>query len=204
MRWRGALIGGLAIAGIAWWSRTHPSACPYSMRFLIDGPHPGIPRKRLLAALDPAPGQRVLEVGPGTGWYSLEVAPRLDGGRLDIFDIQPEMLDLVTKRAAERGLSNVVATAGDAQSLPYEDQSFDAAFLVTVLGEIPDQDAALRELRRVLRPGGALVVGETMIGDPHVVTFGALRERAQRAGFSFEDRLGGPLGYFARFRTQAA
>ena len=48
---------------------------------------------------------------------------------------------------------------------------------MTVLGEIPDQDAALRELARVLKPGGRLVVGE-LFGDPHMVTSGKLRERA--------------------------
>jgi SAM-dependent methyltransferase len=69
-----------------------------------------------------------------------------------------------------------------------------------VLGEIPDQDAALAELHRVLKPGGRLVVGETFVGDPHVVTFGGLRERAERTGLRFEERVGSPFGYFARFR----
>jgi hypothetical protein len=66
------------------------------------------------------------------------------------------------------------------------------------LGEIPGQDLALRELARVIRPGGRLVVGE-LFGDPHWVRFGALRERAERAGLRFERRVGGPLGYFGRF-----
>jgi ubiquinone/menaquinone biosynthesis C-methylase UbiE len=63
---------------------------------------------------------------------------------------------------------------------------------------VPDQDAALRELARVVRQGGRLVVGE-IFGDPHWVRLTALRERATRAGFRFERRVGGPLGYFARF-----
>ena len=78
------------------------------------------------------------------------------------------------------------------------DDSFDAAFLVTVLGEIPDQQQAIGELARVLRPGGRLVVGE-LFGDPHMVRLGKLRERAEAAALSFERRLGTPLGYFARF-----
>jgi ubiquinone/menaquinone biosynthesis C-methylase UbiE len=193
-------VAGLGVLGAAYWWRKNPSACPYNQRFWVQAPHPGITRKRLLAILAPRPGERVLEVGPGTGYYSLDVAERLDGGTLCIFDIQQEMLDHVSRRAAERGIQNIEPMRGDAQALPYEDGSFDGAFLVTVLGEIPNQDAALRELARVLRPDGRLVVGE-LFGDPHMVTLKSLRLRAEPLGFSFERRLGTPLAYFARLRA---
>jgi ubiquinone/menaquinone biosynthesis C-methylase UbiE len=141
----------------------------------------------------------VLEIGPGTGYYALEAAEWIGrDGRLEIFDLQQEMLDHTMRRARERGLDNVAATQGDATRLPFDDASFDAAYLVTVLGEIPDQDAALRELRRVLRPGGRLVVGEVAL-DPHVVFPGPLRGRAEAAGLRFERQVGGSLGFFARF-----
>jgi ubiquinone/menaquinone biosynthesis C-methylase UbiE len=144
----------------------------------------------------------VLEVGPGTGYYALPVAEWIQpGGRLDVLDVQQEMLDHTMRRAGERGIGGIEPTCADAREMPYEDQSFHAAFLVTVLGEIPDQDAAMAELRRVVKPDGRLVVGE-LFGDPHMVTFGALRRRAESAGFSFDERLGGPLGYFARFRPR--
>ena len=68
-----------------------------------------------------------------------------------------------------------------------------------MLGEVPDEVAALRELRRVLKPTGRLVLGEVAF-DPDFVTFGALREHMRRAGFAFERRLGGWLSYLARFR----
>ena len=61
-----------------WW-RKNPSACPYSQRFWVQAPHPVITRERLLEVLAPSPGERVLEIGPGTGYYSLDVAPRLAG-----------------------------------------------------------------------------------------------------------------------------
>src|SRR4029077_11641014 len=119
-------------------------------------------------------------------------------GRLDIFDLQPEMLDHTLRGADERGLANVTATQGDATRLPFDDASFDAAYLVTVLGEVPDQDAALRELARVLNPSGRLIVGE-LVGDPHYVRLAPLRLRASGAGLVFERRVGNALGYFARF-----
>jgi ubiquinone/menaquinone biosynthesis C-methylase UbiE len=191
---------GLVVLGVVYHERKHPSACPYSARVLLRQPRAGITRERLLEVLAPAPAERVLEVGPGEGYYSFDVAAALVGGRLDVLDVQQEFLEEVMQTAAERGAGNIFATRADARDLPYEDESFDAAFLVTVIGEVPDQDAALQELRRVIKPGGRLVVGETFLGDPHAVTPGRLRERAERAGFSFERRVGNALGYFARFR----
>jgi ubiquinone/menaquinone biosynthesis C-methylase UbiE len=195
------LIAGaaLAVAGAALWWRKNPSACPYGQRFWVVAPHPFITRSRLREVLDPAPGERLLEVGPGTGYYTLDVAEWIGpAGSLDILDLQREMLDHTVRRAAERGLENVTPTLADATKMPYEDGSFDAAYLVTVLGEVPDQDAALKELARVLKTGGRLVVGE-LLGDPHYVTPNSLRLRAAGAGFAFERRSGTLLGYFARF-----
>lgn len=197
-----ALLAGvaLAIAGAALWWRRNPSACPYSQRFWVQAPHPLITRERLAEILAPQPGERLLELGPGTGYYTLDVAEALgEEGRLEICDLQREMLDHTMARATEAGLLNLHPSQADATGLPYEDASFDGAFLVTVLGEIEDQDAALRELARVLRPGGRLVVGE-VIGDPHYVRLSRMRLRAAAAGLSFERRLGGRLGFFARFR----
>jgi ubiquinone/menaquinone biosynthesis C-methylase UbiE len=195
-----AVLGGLA-AG--YWARTHPSACPYSLRFLLRFPRRALARERLLDILAPLHGERVLELGPGTGYYTLAVAAALDGGELDIFDISREFLDDLIRKARDRGMDNIAATQGDARALPYDDDSVDAAFLVAVLGEIPDQDAALRELARVLGPDGRLVVGESLAsGDPHAVMFGKLRKRAENAGFTLERRLGGPLAYFASFRKR--
>ena len=201
MRLRHLVIGGAAaVAGAALWWRRNPSACPYSQRFWVEAPHPLITRARLKDALEPSPGERILEVGPGTGYYTLDVAEWVKpDGEVDILDLQQEMLDHTMRRAGELGLVNVTATRSDATSMPYEAGSFDAAYLVTVLGEIPEQDAAIRELARVLKPGGRLVVGE-LVGDPHYVRLGPLRLRASGAGLPFERRVGTALGYFARFR----
>jgi ubiquinone/menaquinone biosynthesis C-methylase UbiE len=199
--WRLGLAGGAGVAGAALWWRRHPSACPYSQRFWVEAPHPGITRARLRSILEPAPGERILEVGPGTGYYALPVAEWLGPeGRLDVLDVQQEMLDHTLRRAAEAGLSNLFPERADARTMPYADDTFDAAYLVTVLGEIPDQDAALRELCRVVKPGGRIVVGE-LFGDPHMVTARALRDRAEAVGLAVERTLGGRLWHYTRLRS---
>jgi ubiquinone/menaquinone biosynthesis C-methylase UbiE len=196
-----AIVGGLL--GAALWWRRNPSAMPYWQRFFVDLPHPGITRDRLVEILEPRDKERLLEVGPGTGYYALAIAEGLAGGRLEVYDLQQQMVDHVMRRAKEHGLKNVTGWTGDAQDMLFEENRFDGAYLTMVLGEIPDQDAALRELARVVKPGGRVVVGEFAL-DPHYVTVGSLRERGERAGLEFDRRLGGGLAYFARFRVPPA
>jgi ubiquinone/menaquinone biosynthesis C-methylase UbiE len=185
------------LAAAFWW-RKNPSACPYGQRFWVEAPHPLITRKRLRAVLRPRPGERLLEVGVGTGYYSLDLAESVSpGGTLELFDLQRKFLDHVMRAAAERGLSNLVPTQGDATDLPYEDASVDAVVLTAVLGEIPDRLAALREIRRVLEPSGRLVVGE-LFGDPHFTSRARLRRLGVEAGLELVESSGPQLGFFAR------
>lgn len=192
-------LGAAGLGAAAWWWRKNPSACPYNQRFWVQAPHPFITRERLLQALDPRPGERILEIGPGTGYYTLVVAKAVEPkGTLDIFDLQQEMLDHTMRRSRDAGIDNIEPRQGDATQLPYEDGSFDGVFLVTVLGEIPDRHAALSEIRRVLKATGRLVVGE-LFGDPHMVTAPKLQSEGADAGFRFEMRVGPPFGFFACF-----
>jgi ubiquinone/menaquinone biosynthesis C-methylase UbiE len=186
---------GLATLGAALWWRKNPSACPYGQRFWVEAPHPVITPDRLREVLVPQPGERVLEIGPGTGYYTLDIAGWVD--TVEIFDLQQDFLDHVMRRAAEHGLTNVVPTQGDATALPYEDASVDAVVLTAVLGEIPDPGAALREIRRVLKPTGRLVVGE-LFGDPHFTTLASLKRQAAAAGLACESHSGNWFAYFAR------
>jgi ubiquinone/menaquinone biosynthesis C-methylase UbiE len=138
-------------------------------------------------------------VGPGVGIHALPIASALGpSARLDVLDVQPAMLEGLMARAHGAGLHNIHPATGDAARLPYPDHSFDAAYLVSVLGEVPDAPAAVRELRRVLKPGGRLVVGE-IIADPDFISVAALRQRLGSAGFEFERRLAPGLAYFASF-----
>jgi SAM-dependent methyltransferase len=189
--------GAATLVAALWWRR-HPSACPYGQRFWVQAPHPIITRERLREVLRPAAGERLLEIGPGVGYYTFSLAEWVGPeGTVEVFDIQQEFLDHVMRLAAERGASNVAPTRGDATDLPFEDDSMDAVILTAVLGEIPDRGAALREIARVLRPGGRLVVGE-LFGDPHFTTLGSLQRQGSDAGLRLEERSGPRLGYFAR------
>src|SRR5262245_18022581 len=148
------------------WSRKSPIPMPYFMWWVLllpRGPHAP---KRLKLVLQPRSGERILEVGPGIGVHALPIADALlPDGVLDVLDVQQEMLDHLARRAAQGGLTNIVPQQGDAQKLPYPDRTFDAAYLIGVLGEIPDASMALRELRRVLKPDGRLIISELAI-DP--------------------------------------
>jgi ubiquinone/menaquinone biosynthesis C-methylase UbiE len=149
--------------------------------------------------LAPRAGERILEIGPGAGYYSLDVASRLlPGGRLDVLDVQPDMLDGLMRRAAADNVENIIPIQGDAQALPFPDDSFDGVFLIAVLGEVPAPGAALREIRRVLKPGGRLVVGEGQ-PDPHMIALPALKAMADAADLRYDRHEGGRLGYAVRF-----
>ena len=146
---------------------------------------------------------RLLEIGPGLGVHALPIASSLlPDGVLEVLDVQQEMLDDLKRRAEKAGVTNIVAKQGDAQKLPYPDHSFDAAYLVGVLGEIPDEVAALRELRRVLKAQGRLVIGEVLL-DPDYVSPSALLEKTREAGFAFEQKVGRAVAYFSVFRPAA-
>jgi hypothetical protein len=75
-QWTVLIVGGLVPVGAASLlaflrrQRKDPSACPYGLRFSLDLPHPFLTRPRLREMLSPEPGQRVLEVGPGTGYFA--------------------------------------------------------------------------------------------------------------------------------------
>jgi ubiquinone/menaquinone biosynthesis C-methylase UbiE len=192
-----------ALAGMAftrWWSVRYPAPIPYLLRFTLRIPRRHHSPESLRQVLEPRPGERLLEVGPGLGIHALQVANAVGpAGTLDIFDVQQRMLDDVMRRAEAAGVTNIASRLGSGNALPYPDRTFDGAYLIGVLGEIPDRPAALRELRRVLKPEGRLVIGEVFF-DSDFVAMGALAKLARTAGFVLDRTLGSPMTYLARFR----
>lgn len=122
---------------------------------LVFGPIMTASRRAGVAAL-PASATRVLEVGVGTG-ISLPDYPRRI--RVTGIDLSPEMLDRARRRVDRRGLSNVEALAEmDASDLAFPDDSYDAAMAMYVMTVVPDPARVMAEMRRVVRPGGAILV----------------------------------------------
>ena len=197
-----AAAGLAAVAAGAWWF-TDKAPYPYAQRRLLDVQLPFLATADLDQILQPRPGERMLELGPGTGLQTLHIAPRLGPeGRLDIVDIQQEMLDHVMSRATEKAPDIVHPHRADARELPFEDRTFDAVYLVTALGEIPEPERVLAAAARVLKPGGRLVVGEFF--DRHWIPFGRLHRLADAEGLHLTARRGPSVAYLARFRPCAA
>ena len=102
-------------------------------------------------------GRHVLDVGTGDGAYALQCAAR--GAIVTALDLEQEMLDAARARALARGV-NVTLRRGRAERLPFDDRSFDVVLGVTVLCFVPDAEVAVREMARVLKPRGRLILGE--------------------------------------------
>jgi SAM-dependent methyltransferase len=113
------------------------------------------------------PGEAVLDLGCGAGFDAL-VAAQLVGpaGRVVGIDLSPEMLAVAEAGRIQAGISQVEFREASVEALPFPDVSFDAAMSNGVLNLVPDKPAALREIFRVLRPGGRLQACDiALVGD---------------------------------------
>jgi ubiquinone/menaquinone biosynthesis C-methylase UbiE len=112
------------------------------------------------------------------------VAQAVPQGRLELVDIQREMLQKARPRLQRAGVANVGYTQATAAKLPFQSRAFDVAFLVAVLGEVPDPEACMNSIADVLRPEGLLVVAE-LPGDPDALSEEALRAFTRGTGLEF-------------------
>lgn len=107
-------------------------------------------------------GQRALDVAGGTGDLTLYMAEQVGAtGEVVISDINPAMLEQGRRRLVDKGVvGNVKFVEANAEELPFDDNSFDCVTIAFGLRNVTDKDKALREMHRVLRPGGRLLVLE--------------------------------------------
>lgn len=174
--------------------------CPASFSWLVDNAVRRRYMGRVLDRIGIHPGDTVLELGPGPGAFTVGAAELIGPeGRLIAVDIQPEMIAKLGERLQEAGLTNVETHVASAYELPLEDGSVDAAFLITVLPEIPDRTRALAELHRVLKSDGVLSITEEFY-DPDYHFPSETVHLVQAAGFRLERRRGSLLVYTLNFR----
>ncbi len=187
-------------------TREAHSPFPHQATFILDNPlrRALIKPAGIIARVGLNGSEHVLELGPGPGFFSVEIARRLTYGRLDLFDLQPEMLAKAKRRLDRAGFADVGFTAGEAsEGFPFPDNTFDLAFLAAVIGEVPDQQACVRSLGRVLKPGGRLVFLE-MFPDPDRLSERELRDLAEPEGFEFVEKSGNRLKDIVTFRKPRA
>ncbi|MBA2553047.1 MAG: methyltransferase domain-containing protein [Geodermatophilaceae bacterium] len=119
-------------------------------------------RRQVIAALDLHPGESVLDIGSGPGLLSVEMAGAVGpAGRVTGTDISQSMLDMAARRTGPAGAAPVTFHRAGVEALPFPDAVFDAAVATQVLEYVGDVAAALREMHRVLRPGGRALVLDT-------------------------------------------
>ena len=193
-------IAGLALAALLWrlFSRRREIPCPTWLGWMVerDNPFTKVNRARtIVALLDIWPGMKVLDAGCGPGRLTLPLAEAVGPqGEVMALDLQEGMLARVRAKVQSAGLQNVSFLHARLGKGKLPQSCFDRAVLVTVLGEIPDQAAALQEIHSALKPGGILSVTE-VIFDPHFQRRETVVRLAEAAGFKEKSFFGKKLAY---------
>ena len=146
----------------------------------------GIEEELILDLIGPVAGKPLLDVGCGDGMLSVRLAQA--GADVTGVDKNRRML-AAARHQAEEASSQIAFVGGDAQALPFDDRSFDIVVSVTMLCFVPEPERSVREMARVLRQGGRLVLGE-------LGRFSLWAVRRRIAGW-----LGSRTWRAARFRT---
>jgi arsenite methyltransferase len=148
-------------------------------------------RRITLEALALQPGERVLDIGSGPGLLTLDMGAAVGAdGRVCGVDPSESMVAMASAREPADGSAPLEFIAGDAYALPFPDESFDAAVSTQVYEYVQDMPAALAEARRVLRPGGRLLVLDTDWDS--VVWHSSDQERMRRVLRAFDEHLADP------------
>ncbi len=110
----------------------------------------------MIRLLAPHGNDVVLDIAAGTGEPGLTIAPMLSGGKVVSADLAEEMLAIASERAAAKGIANFETCVADISALPFADNTFDVISCRYGFMFFPDMDLAVREMIRVLKPGGRL------------------------------------------------
>jgi ubiquinone/menaquinone biosynthesis C-methylase UbiE len=195
------VLAGIWIAW-RWYSRRSPLPCPAEVAWLVEIENPlarAIRSEEVVRQLAPRPGARVIDIGCGPGRVTIPLARAVGpGGEIIALDIQAAMLAKIAQKAEHERIANIRLMQSDVRSARIDPGSLDAAVMVTALGEIPEAARVLPWIFSALKPGGRLLVAETIF-DPHFVSRKSLRTMAQSAGFTERAYSGNIFGYNITF-----
>jgi ubiquinone/menaquinone biosynthesis C-methylase UbiE len=133
------------------------------------------------------PNATVLDLGCGAGHAAFAVAPH--AGHVTAYDLTAQMLAIVERESAARGLDNIETVQGRAEALPFADAAFDLVITRTSAHHWQDVPTALREARRVLKPGGRMLMidtagGDTPLLDTHLQAVEILRDPSHMRNYT--------------------
>lgn len=154
--------------------------------------------KELMGYLDLQEDFNVLEIGPGPGYFSVEIAKKLSKGKLVLADIQQEMLDYAKKRLDEKNITNVEYSLCNGETLDFDNESFERVFMVAVIGEVDNKREYLKEIHRILKADGVLSISE-LAGDPDKMSIEELKELVCSEGFEVKDIFGSKRNFTITF-----
>lgn len=195
-----ALAALLLIVFTAWRlaSRRETLPCPTWLGWLVELDNPlfrNNSARAIIQHLDLRPGMKVLDFGCGPGRLAIPVAKEIGPrGEVTALDIQPGMLQRTREKAQAANLGNIRYLQAGAGEGKLAHGEYDRALLVTVLGEIPNRDAALREIFDALKSGGVLSITE-VIADPHFQRRSTTRALAGVVGFKEKECFGNRLAF---------
>jgi ubiquinone/menaquinone biosynthesis C-methylase UbiE len=173
----------------------------YAFTLLIPFRNIFLSPKKLLQRLDIKEDHNILEIGPGSGYFSTHIAEKLKSGRLVLLDIQQEMLDISKKRLDKRGIKNVGYKLSDGNSFNLDSNYFDRVVMVTVIGEVENKIDYLKEIYRTLRDDGVLSISE-LAGDPDKMSIEEIKSLVLDNGFEVIEVFGNKLNYTVNFRKE--
>ncbi|MBA7466997.1 2-methoxy-6-polyprenyl-1,4-benzoquinol methylase, mitochondrial [subsurface metagenome] len=161
------------------------------------------PPDKLIERSGIKPGMTVMDLGCGSGAFTPFVARAVgEQGKVYAVDIQPAMLRQLEGKLAKaenQDIKNIELRQAGAYELPFEDRFLDLVYMITVLPEIPDRGRALREIKRVLKPGGILAVTE-LLPDPDYPLRSTTIKLCRREGFVLDSNSGNLWNYTVRFK----